>query len=349
MSSVMTVPKTDAAAGWTVRDLPVRDIATDAGTQMRPGLDLARVEEFAGLLAEGAILDPVRVVKTQGAYVLVDGFHRLAATDRIHAATIPALVKTGTIRDAMLEAVAANAIGSMPRCPQTKRRAVFALLEDEEWREKSTGWIARTAGVSFAFAEKMRAEYEATTGIARPDRVTGEDGKARPARAKPVEPAPSDDACTDPTDEPVEPDQDQDQDQAPDGDDPAPEPATTRASGSTDPAAAERAAERAAAQRWLESLPCRDQIPADRVNGFDQQALAYRELDRSPHFAAAMAAMRKQLGSKRITQDGPFTAWMAAVANHNHPRDWRMCLECTGVGAVGKSECRQCRGHGYLI
>jgi hypothetical protein len=90
-----------------------------------------------------------------------DGFHRHAGAKRAGLETIPALVREGTQRDALLYSAGANATHGLRRTAEDKRQAVRMLLGDEEWRRASNRWVAERCKVSDHTVASVRAEAEA--------------------------------------------------------------------------------------------------------------------------------------------------------------------------------------------
>ncbi len=80
-----------------VAELPAA-IPSDVGTH----LDESRVQEYMRLLDH---LEPVVVFRTPEGPLLADGYHRLAAAQRVGAETIEADVRTGTKADALRYAI----------------------------------------------------------------------------------------------------------------------------------------------------------------------------------------------------------------------------------------------------
>lgn len=148
-----------AAMGPQVMALNISAVRLDGGTQPRAGIDQAVVEDYANdMAANGDEFPPVQVVYDGAEYWLWDGFHRLHARKRNGLYTVPAIVRQGTRRDAVLLSVGANATHGFRRTNEDKRRAVTALLADEEWGQWSDSEIARRCAVSHPFVGKLRAE-----------------------------------------------------------------------------------------------------------------------------------------------------------------------------------------------
>ncbi len=71
--------------------------------------------------------------------------------------TIPAEVREGTKRDAILFSVGANAKNGLPRSGADKERSVLMLLADDEWSEWSNREIARQCRVDHKTVEAVRS------------------------------------------------------------------------------------------------------------------------------------------------------------------------------------------------
>jgi hypothetical protein len=84
---------------------------------------------------------------------LADGFRRYRAAG---VAEVLAEVRSGTLRNAVLYSVGANAAHGLRRSNEDKRRAVRTLLADGEWSEWSDHEFARTCAVSNNFASEQR-------------------------------------------------------------------------------------------------------------------------------------------------------------------------------------------------
>lgn len=134
--------------------IQVARIRTDGGTQMRAEIDEAVVNEYAALMADGHKFPPIVVYHDGTNYWLADGFHRLLAHELRYqrknnpVEKIACDVRSGDRRAAVLHAARANADHGLRRTNADKRRAVLALLEDEEWSQWSDREIARQCRVS---------------------------------------------------------------------------------------------------------------------------------------------------------------------------------------------------------
>lgn len=138
--------------------LKTEEIRIDGGTQTRVGTNNDVVTEYKAAIEEGATFPPVVVFHDGEAYWLADGFHRFQAHSDLEMKDILTEVRQGTRRDAVLFSVGANASHGLQRSPADKRRAVEALLADEEWVVWTDREIARRTNTSAPFVGKVRAE-----------------------------------------------------------------------------------------------------------------------------------------------------------------------------------------------
>ena len=124
-------------------EFPLHDITLDPRLQPRAALDAETVEDYAARYAEGADMPAVTLFRDGDTFWLADGFTRVAAAGKAGRETIAADVRTGSYRDALLFAAAANAAHGLRRTNADKRRAVSMLLADAECAEWSNEQIAR--------------------------------------------------------------------------------------------------------------------------------------------------------------------------------------------------------------
>lgn len=92
-----------------------------------------------------------------------DSPSRISAARKAGLDSINAEVHQGTRRDAILYSVGANADHGLRRTNADKRRAVMALLNDDEWSQWSNVQIAKQCAVSDEFVRKLRHEISPPT------------------------------------------------------------------------------------------------------------------------------------------------------------------------------------------
>lgn len=133
-------------------------IRTDGGTQSRAAINDETVADYAEAMADPNTVFPAVIVYFDGRdYWLADGFHRVAAWERVGRVEVPADVRQGDRRQAILHSCAANASHGLRRTNEDKRRAVMTLLEDDEWASWSDRQIAEKCRVSHPFVAKLRS------------------------------------------------------------------------------------------------------------------------------------------------------------------------------------------------
>lgn len=141
-----------------MRTISITDIRINGGTQSRAQINDDVVAEYAEAMQAGAEFPPLVVFYDGASYWLADGFHRYQAFARINARDVPADVRQGTQRDAILFSVGANSSHGLRRTNDDKRRAVMVLLNDPEWSKWSARDIGRQCGVSHDFAARLKRE-----------------------------------------------------------------------------------------------------------------------------------------------------------------------------------------------
>jgi hypothetical protein len=90
----------------------------DGGTQARERLDRDAIQDYASAMEEGAVFPPVVLFRDGEQYWIGDGYHRIAAAQRVG----------------------------------------FTAIRDEEWQQWSDREIARHCGVTHPFVAKLRQE-----------------------------------------------------------------------------------------------------------------------------------------------------------------------------------------------
>lgn len=139
-----------------IRPVPIADLRTDGGTQPRAYTDHATVDDYAEAMKGGAEFPPVIVFSDGAALWLADGFHRVLAAHKLGHETVSADIRKGTVRDAVLFSVGANATHGRPRTNADKRHAVMTLLKDPEWAGWSDSEVARRCSVSVHLVHDVR-------------------------------------------------------------------------------------------------------------------------------------------------------------------------------------------------
>lgn len=139
-----------------MKTVNIADIRINGGTQSRAAINKEVVADYADAMDGGAEFPPLVVFFDGSSYWLADGFHRYEAFARSGAHDVPADIRQGSQRDAVLYSVGANAAHGLRRTNDDKRRAVMVLLNDPEWSKWSNREIARQCGVSERLVRDVR-------------------------------------------------------------------------------------------------------------------------------------------------------------------------------------------------
>lgn len=178
--------------------IEISKVRIDGGTQSRAMIHEDTVAEYAEAMSDPETVFPPIIVYFDGRdHWLADGFHRLEAWRRIGRVEVPAEVRQGDRRRAILHSVAANTTHGLRRTNDDKRRAVMTLLEDDEWSQWSNREIARRCGVSHQFVNSLRDEVSGNGCQIATERKVERGGTtytldtSKIGKTKPPEPAPS--------------------------------------------------------------------------------------------------------------------------------------------------------------
>lgn len=161
------------------RSIAVTDIAVEPGIQpRRDGLDAMHV---ATLVEAGPeTWPPLVVVERDGAYLLVDGHHRLGAARRLERADITCEVRSGSdINDLHALTFELNKLHGKPLTLADRKAEAERFLRSNV--DISNNGLARRCGLSDKTVAVIREGLEATSEITKSSRRVGADGKTRPA------------------------------------------------------------------------------------------------------------------------------------------------------------------------
>jgi hypothetical protein len=122
--------------------------------QFRSKLNTAAIKRYAKSMERGAVFDPIKVAMVDGVAMVVDGFHRIAATKRRGCGTINAEVVTATREEAAWLAARANLANGLPVKARDMRPIFGAYVRAREnrngrrlksYRDMATdlsGWVS---------------------------------------------------------------------------------------------------------------------------------------------------------------------------------------------------------------
>ncbi|HEY9173799.1 MAG TPA: ParB N-terminal domain-containing protein [Verrucomicrobiae bacterium] len=167
------------------KKIKLSEIVTDAGTQVRAGLNEATVADYAEALAEGAKFPPVIVFHDGNRTIAADGFHRIHAALRIGATQIECDVRKGGKSDALKFALGCNAHHGLRRTNADKRHAVELAVR--EFPAASLPVIAKMCLVSEELVKGVSKQLTENGGLKKPETVIGLDGRERKLPPPPMQ------------------------------------------------------------------------------------------------------------------------------------------------------------------
>jgi len=141
-----------------IKKIPLNQIETEAGTQIRFQINEETVLEYTEDLKRGDQFPPVILFYSGKKYYLADGFHRYLSHKKSKKRSIEAEVRKGNLRDAILYAVSANTRHGLKRTREDKQLAIRTLLKDRIWKKWSNREIARHCKVDHKTVGKIRKE-----------------------------------------------------------------------------------------------------------------------------------------------------------------------------------------------
>jgi ParB-like chromosome segregation protein Spo0J len=151
------------------------DLARSTEANPRLSVDAETVARYAQRI-DG--LPAITVYRVDGALLVADGLHRIAAAQSLGRTEIAAEIIDGTDRDWREAILRSNQEHGRPWTQAERRCCVGEWLR--LYPEHSDNWIGEEAQVSKNTVAAVRAELEATCQIDRLTELVGKDGKTRP-------------------------------------------------------------------------------------------------------------------------------------------------------------------------
>jgi hypothetical protein len=141
--------------------------------QTRDGTDIRVSQVYAKAKATGSVFPPVRVMDDGTDFWLYDGFTRVHAWKSLGLAQIEAVVRKGTVDEALLLGIEANFNPDNIRevKENDRQHAVELMICNEQFRVWSDTEIGRRCGLGGHTVMKMRLRLNETLGIPLPERV----------------------------------------------------------------------------------------------------------------------------------------------------------------------------------
>jgi protein gp37 len=168
----------------TTQTVELQALTIDHSLQTRvDGIDADLVQRFVEDMGRGEVFPPIAVVQNGKAAWVWDGFHRVAAAQKLGLAELPAVVTHGTFEDAQdLAFSLPNRKHGKPATRDDIRQTIRAMLLTERWVQRADNWIAEHVGCHNVTASKQRDEMVAAYQIDKLSHLVGKDGKSYPRK-----------------------------------------------------------------------------------------------------------------------------------------------------------------------
>jgi hypothetical protein len=132
------------------------NLTADPSVASRTALSPKRVDHYIQIVLSGEDLDPVIVFCDGQTNWLSDGFQRFEAYKKADRTDIPAEIRDGTKRDAILYAIEANAKHGLILSLAERKNAAAMLLNDSEWSQWTDRCIGRICGLEHHTIGRIR-------------------------------------------------------------------------------------------------------------------------------------------------------------------------------------------------
>lgn len=120
-------------AGVTL-EVNIGDILRERKFQVRDKLDDKTVNGYAKKYSSGVDMPPVKIAKVNGTLVLVDGFHRIAALEKIGRPMVKAQIEEADKRQALWMAAKANLEHGLPLKPKESLNVFKAYMRAKRYK-----------------------------------------------------------------------------------------------------------------------------------------------------------------------------------------------------------------------
>jgi len=125
-----------------LRDVLIKDLIEDLTLYPRDEVNWMTIVRYKDNMQTGSIFPPVIVAKYKNKFVLIDGFHRVAACRRLNIERIKAEVFRGLTKEQMyLKGVEANAKNARPFSSKELRQIVLKCRNDYKMPDNEISMI----------------------------------------------------------------------------------------------------------------------------------------------------------------------------------------------------------------
>lgn len=165
--------------------IDISSLLIDPELQFRGKLNKSMVDQFAERMETEDDLEkfvPIDVYFDGKKYRLADGHHRIEAAKKRGHSRIWAIVHQGTLKDALLAAIATNSQHGLPLSRAERRRATESLIRC--FPDYSIRRIADLVKLSPQTIMRIKNQLFQMEQLKPTKKTVGKDGKARPAKQK---------------------------------------------------------------------------------------------------------------------------------------------------------------------
>lgn len=134
MRATAAKKKSEGATAPIKGKVLLADIIQDPLFQVREKLDAGTVARYADAMKAGIELPPIAVMKVNGAPMLIDGWHRVAAARRLGIEELVAIITEGSEDDLRWEAARANLTHGLPLKKKELRPVFQAYVRSGQHR-----------------------------------------------------------------------------------------------------------------------------------------------------------------------------------------------------------------------
>lgn len=166
------------------RFIEIQSLTFDPKLQIRVKVDQATITKYAESMTteeEMKTFPPVTVYYDGVKYWLADGHHRRAAAEKAGHAKVWAMIVSGSHKQALLAAIAANWKQGLGLTQADRKRAIELAVN--MWPEMSNNMLATKIGCSDMTVKRYRDSISGSTNV-EPEKRQGKDGKVYPAKQK---------------------------------------------------------------------------------------------------------------------------------------------------------------------
>lgn len=144
----------------TLKDVSMKDIRIDGGTQSREQIDPHWVSEIVDNIKNDVVYPAIKTRFDGVHHWLTDGFHRYHAYIQLGMKQVEVSYLPGSVADARRDSYGANSDHGKPRTRADKRKAVLNAIADPDIQDKTNRELALICNVSHTFVNQIKEAEE---------------------------------------------------------------------------------------------------------------------------------------------------------------------------------------------